>query len=69
MAPVEPEREPPGAGPVVIRNAGSRRRTAIVRILTDSFRDFPPLAMIVGVDAGADDRRRRMMQATLAAPP
>jgi GNAT superfamily N-acetyltransferase len=25
--------------------------------------------MIVGTDAGADDRRRRMMQATLAAPP
>ena len=57
-------------GPSVeIRDARAGDRASIVRIFTTSFRDFPPLASIVGTDAGADGRRRRMMQATLAAPP
>jgi GNAT superfamily N-acetyltransferase len=54
---------------VEIRDARTGDRRAVVDILTSSFRDFPPLASILGTDAGADDRRRRMMQATLVAPP
>lgn len=60
---------PNAAGPVEIRDARPGDRRAVVDIFTASFRDFPPLASIVGTDGGADDRRRRLMQATLAAPP
>jgi GNAT superfamily N-acetyltransferase len=57
---------PTGSPPVDIRDARVGDRRAVVDIFADSFRDFPPLASIVGTDAGADGRRRRMMQATLA---
>lgn len=63
------QHEPDASAPIEVRDARAGDRRAIVRIFTASFRDFPPLASIVGTDAGADDRRRRMMQATLAAPP
>lgn len=66
---MEPEREAEASRQVTIRDAEPGDRASIVEILTGSFRDFPPLAMIVGTDAGAADRRRRMMKATLAAPP
>ena len=57
------------SAPVEIRDARAGDRRAVVDIFTASFRDFPPLASIVGTDEGADERRRRMMQATLLAPP
>jgi ribosomal protein S18 acetylase RimI-like enzyme len=60
---------PNASPPLAIRDARAGDRASIARIFTASFRDFPPLASIVGTDAGADDRRLRMMQATLAAPP
>lgn len=63
-----PEHEPTPSLPVEIRDARVGDRRAIVEIFADSFRDFPPLASIVGTDARAASRRRRMMQATLAVP-